>query len=390
MKSSNVKPPAGAAAADGSVAEALAAIDTSVLDALLETHREELRIREFRERATAMKDAVDPLVWQRVVGDYASRLAAVEAKARPLKARGRQEYARLRVLIDRVSKEQYAAGIAKAELEFRHAVGELDENELAERMKEPAAVLARCDEELTAINGLKERFVEAFGSEAELEAPAGTAEPAAPPAAASASGDDSTGAMEPVDATIIGQPVPEPTDAVNAAGTAVPAPETADATVLVDASEIPADATVIAPMPPADEVDATVLHAAAPAPQAAAGAEEHTFLLPSAALLIEMDGSVQEYRLAAVNYLGRSDDNHLQIARPGVSRRHAVIMAAASGFVIQDLGSQNGVFVNGERVGEHTLKDGEQIVIGDSTLTFRSPWPQKTRPDGAQTRTAKA
>nr|PZN84971.1 MAG: hypothetical protein DIU54_10690 [Acidobacteriota bacterium] len=103
-----------------------------------------------------------------------------------------------------------------------------------------------------------------------------------------------------------------------------------------------------------------------------------------------MDGSVQEYRLAAVNYLGRSDDNHLQIARPGVSRRHAVIMAAASGFVIQDLGSQNGVFVNGERVGEHTLKDGEQIVIGDSTLTFRSPWPQKTRPDGAQTRTAKA
>ena len=164
--------------------------------------------------------------------------------------------------------------------------------------------------------------------------------------------------------------------------------------MFVAASDVPADATIIAPIPvdaPDQDADAgaTILHTPAPAPPAAAEADEHTFLLPAAALLLEAGGSSQEYRLAAVNYLGRSDDNHLQIARPGVSRRHAVIMAASGGFVIQDLGSQNGVFVNGERVSEHPLKDGEQIVIGDSTLTFRTPWPQPTGRTGSRTRAAK-
>ena len=168
------------------VAEELAAIDTSVLDDLLERRGEETRIREYRERANAMKDDVDPLVWQRVAGDYSRRLATVEAQAKPLKARGRQEYAKLRVLIDRVTKEQKAAQIAKSELEFRHAVGELDNDTLADRMGEPAAIIARCDDELAAIGELKSRFVEAFGTEADLEAPAppeAAAKAAAAPAA---------------------------------------------------------------------------------------------------------------------------------------------------------------------------------------------------------------
>jgi pSer/pThr/pTyr-binding forkhead associated (FHA) protein len=65
-------------------------------------------------------------------------------------------------------------------------------------------------------------------------------------------------------------------------------------------------------------------------------------------------------------------------------------MAANSGFSIQDLSSQNGVFVNGERVTEHSLKDGEQIVIGDSTMLFRTPWPISGKRADKGTRATKA
>src|SRR5688572_27602762 len=101
MKPSNAKADSSGSASttgsDASVTDELGAIDTSVLDQLLEMRQEEVRIEDYRQRADRMKDAVDPLVWQRVVTDYKTRLAALEAQAKPLKAQARKEYAKLRV-----------------------------------------------------------------------------------------------------------------------------------------------------------------------------------------------------------------------------------------------------------------------------------------------------
>jgi pSer/pThr/pTyr-binding forkhead associated (FHA) protein len=82
-------------------------------------------------------------------------------------------------------------------------------------------------------------------------------------------------------------------------------------------------------------------------------------------------GSPVEYRLAAINTIGRSDDNQIQVSGPGVSRHHARILATTTGFVLADLGSQNGTFVNGERVTEHELLDGDRVMIGDVELVYR-------------------
>ncbi|MCC7043094.1 MAG: FHA domain-containing protein [Acidobacteria bacterium] len=388
MKPSNTKAdPSGAApktGSDASVADELRAIDTSVLDQLLEMRQEEVRIEEYRQRADTMKEAVDPLVWQRVVTDYKSRLAALEAQARPLKAQARKEYAKLRVLLDRITAEQKAAQVSKAELDFRHAVGELDDAALAERLEGPVGIIARCEEELTSVGALKTRFVEAFGAEIELEEPAAAAlPPAAVPASSSAASSTPAVASKPAPPTPAAPAVVESPDAT----TFVVVEE-----LLAEATMIGASVNVTQPLPSsagttAPDPAATMLHTPAAAP---GEADDHTFLLPAAALLIGPDEpSPQEYRLAAVNYLGRSDDSHLQIARPGVSRRHAVIMAASGGFVIQDLGSQNGVFVNGERIAEHALKDGDQVVIGDRTMVYRTPWPQSRRAD-SRTRATKA
>ncbi len=68
--------------------------------------------------------------------------------------------------------------------------------------------------------------------------------------------------------------------------------------------------------------------------------------------------------------LGRSADNHLALDDQLVSRHHAVIREEAGRFVLADLGSTNGTFVDGRRVKERVLSDGDVIRLGGTTLLF--------------------
>jgi predicted component of type VI protein secretion system len=57
-----------------------------------------------------------------------------------------------------------------------------------------------------------------------------------------------------------------------------------------------------------------------------------------------------------------------------VSRRHAAIRSAAQGVAIEDLGSTNGTYVNGERIGApRLLGDGDEVQIGSTVLRLRAP-----------------
>jgi hypothetical protein len=68
--------------------------------------------------------------------------------------------------------------------------------------------------------------------------------------------------------------------------------------------------------------------------------------------------------------IGRADDADLTLADAGVSRRHARVSADPAGASIEDLGSSNGTFVNGERVeGSQQLSDGDQIQLGGAILS---------------------
>jgi pSer/pThr/pTyr-binding forkhead associated (FHA) protein len=67
--------------------------------------------------------------------------------------------------------------------------------------------------------------------------------------------------------------------------------------------------------------------------------------------------------------IGRADDADLTLADAGVSRSHARVSDDAGGASIEDLGSSNGTFVNGERVeGSRALGDGDQIQLGGAIL----------------------
>ena len=74
--------------------------------------------------------------------------------------------------------------------------------------------------------------------------------------------------------------------------------------------------------------------------------------------------------------IGRGTDADLRINDPGVSRRHAEIRVHANDRTgtdvsVVDLGSTNGMLVNGHKVQQATLDDGGQIKIGNTTMTIR-------------------
>jgi len=66
--------------------------------------------------------------------------------------------------------------------------------------------------------------------------------------------------------------------------------------------------------------------------------------------------------------IGRSSDLDMVLVEDMVSRKHAKITTDDHVVTIQDLGSTNGTFVNGEKVRKAELKDGDRILIGTSII----------------------
>ena len=72
----------------------------------------------------------------------------------------------------------------------------------------------------------------------------------------------------------------------------------------------------------------------------------------------------------AAAVIGRSRDCDVVLSDPNVSRRHAELRRDGDGWKVVDLGSTNGVKVNGRRVSEARLQPGDTITLGVTDLTF--------------------
>ncbi len=68
--------------------------------------------------------------------------------------------------------------------------------------------------------------------------------------------------------------------------------------------------------------------------------------------------------------IGRDRHSHLQLRDTEVSRKHALLEVSEQGMWIEDVGSSNGTFVNGERVDRRELRPGDRIRMGRSVLVL--------------------
>lgn len=74
---------------------------------------------------------------------------------------------------------------------------------------------------------------------------------------------------------------------------------------------------------------------------------------------------------AEVTTIGSAPGSTVQLSDAGVSRKHAGIKKADGGFELADLGSTNGVYVNGERVARRKLQAGDVIRVGATEMVFK-------------------
>lgn len=85
--------------------------------------------------------------------------------------------------------------------------------------------------------------------------------------------------------------------------------------------------------------------------------------------LLDIDG--QRYLLTGpVTTIGRGSEADIVVDDPGVSRKHLEIQLTSDGVIATDLGSTNGLYVEGHQVPAATLLDGNSLTIGRTRIMF--------------------
>jgi pSer/pThr/pTyr-binding forkhead associated (FHA) protein len=116
------------------------------------------------------------------------------------------------------------------------------------------------------------------------------------------------------------------------------------------------------------EAGATMIYKPAPPqPTQAVSAEE--LGVEQELVTLSWNGDRLEVKRPRV-VIGRSRDCDIQLADANVSRRHAELRQEGASFWIVDLGSTNGIEVNGKRVKRAKLRSGDTITLGSTDVTF--------------------
>ena len=346
----------------------LTQIDLSPIDELVRVRKEETVLEERLAKMEAKNENVSPVVYARVKGDYEARKSELARGAQPLKEKALREYQRLKVLRVEVERAVDQVSLEKEELEFRKDLGEFPDAEFTKRLADCEKRLAEERGQLEDVLQMRSTFAAAFRSEEELEA--GTLQPGPPPP-----GPPRPGPLPPTPYPAAPPPAAPHTPAPPAPVPPAPPPPAPPAQ-RAPGDEVTPDGTVITGSRPASPGARIPTGPEAPTDGAPVAAPSHsaTIVIPRARLsLLEGDKPVREFVLKpGASVIGRLAQSDIQLPSPDVSRRHAQVSVGPEGCFVSDLGSENGVAVNGHRVERHLLEDGDVIALGKQRLIFRA------------------
>ncbi len=147
---------------------------------------------------------------------------------------------------------------------------------------------------------------------------------------------------------------------------------------------VPPAVAAPAPEPRAVRPAATPAAPAAPAAPADPGATTAMPLSPTATRapatpygrLTVREGKNASYEAELrhqVTVIGRGSDADVRLTDQAVSRRHAELRAVNGAMMLNDLQSTNGTTVNGSRITQTALADGDELRIGETVLIFHEP-----------------
>ena len=324
-------------------------IDVSLLDSLARLEADQRSIRVLTEKAAWHRDRVFE-VYSRIVRDYAARVSGLEEQVSAVRLRVREDLRRLDAFYERSRDGVDQARVELQESEFRREIGEFTREEFLKRQEAAERTIAEREHEFETVKALRLRYLELLPGEPAAPAPIEPVPPPVPEAAPE----------EPAAA------VPPPRR-VSPPATAIA--ETEAAPAIPAAQPVPSDEAVTSlftPPPAAGPEEQTQ------APSAEDAEAFATVAISSALLIEDLAGQPgAHHRLGILTTIGRTPDNQVVVPVREVSRRHAEIVLTETGYVVKDLGSPNGTFVNGERIIEHRLQDEDRVAMGGQVFVFK-------------------
>jgi hypothetical protein len=124
----------------------------------------------------------------------------------------------------------------------------------------------------------------------------------------------------------------------------------------------------VAPGVPSAPPGSTMVYAPEPTPEPEPAAEPEA---PPRSEVVVLLWDGREHGIESpITVIGRSSDCDIVLGDPNVSRRHAEVRRMGRGYSLVDLGSTNGTEVNGQRVTETSLMNGDVIGVGTTRITF--------------------
>ena len=398
------------------MAKSATSIEPEVLDELNRLGAERGPIADWLEGLEARRAEVSPTVYRRVREDYATRIADIDRRSRPLRVQATRTIALFDEQLARLATEKGEVEFDLQELELRHRLDEYSDAELDERAKGPRQRIEELGLELEKLRATRELWLAARGEELdEAAAPEPASAPKATPAAGATAAvsvapappahtapttpTPPPAATPPVAPTVRLAPMPpapggvEPNPVEITLPHSIPPPRPSSAAIPLPhapgAPARPAQVSSPAPAAPAPPtpvasidpppLDRTVIYTPEPPSPVSDGGEGgdagaaagSTHRLQ--AKLVPVDGgeAAAGHLLAEVNTIGRVAENSLQIQQGSVSRHHAILRFTAEGWTLEDLEAENGTWVNGERIEQRRLLDGDRVNIGTVRFLFR-------------------
>lgn len=320
-------------------------LDQALLEHASEAREKWLSLRDRIKKIEESRKNVSAQVYERVHRDYAERLVSAQTELMEKREAIEHELSQLRISHDTIAAQLTERKLALEEIEFRHRLHEFDDDEYQAKVEGEREKINKFEAVLSAVKSNIATYEAIFeGAEELIEKPVkhkqtkqGVAEAETGP----------TG----VSGGVLGRYAVENRE-----------PKTDENGYILE--EEKADYF-------SNETDEGI-DISRTEKETLVEEEPEDKTRPSRLVVISGKNKGAIHSLKDTFTVGRAETNNFAISDPKVSRRQAQIKRHGKDYMIVDLKSSNGTFVNGERIDEHVLSDGDEIQIGDAVLQFHA------------------
>ncbi len=296
---------------------------------------------ERLEKLNDKSDTISEIVYKKILNDYQHKLEQLDMELSPLYDQLKLRKAELVESINEVEEDLKAYLIAKEEISVRAELGEFTEKKAASKTealeKENEDKFDRKDKLTSELDVVDEVLAAEVGAQ---------------------------GMPMPI-------PVPEPVEELPEANTEDIQEDAGEGDPSTLTEKMSQDESV--PPPPlentsAGETEKTIL-------DLGEELQEGSTLLFRPPTLTVLSGDQQdtEFRLKmGVTNIGSGSESDILINDPSIAEKHAQITFGPDGFTIYDYNTAGGILVNGQRISEHLVQNGDKIQIGDIELLFEN------------------